>query len=106
MREWAAAAAAGPADPVLVQEIFFEARFGFRQALGQWPDNQAAKAGLEACLTRKFDFDLARDDFESAAVVAKELSPWSGCQMSQTLLAFVLLLRVYGDIRMLEMGVC
>lgn len=60
-------------DPVAVQNLFGEARFGFEQALRAWPDNEAARLGFEACLERKFEYDLGRDDFESAAVVLATL---------------------------------
>ena len=73
VQAWAAEAEAGPLDPVAVQSLFQEARFGFQQALREWPENLAAKAGLEDCLERKFEFDLGRDDFEAASVALAEL---------------------------------
>jgi hypothetical protein len=62
------------ADPVAVQSLFQEARFGFHQALREWPENRAARAGLDGCLARKFEYDLGRDDFEAASVTLAELS--------------------------------
>lgn len=63
-----------PANPVAVQDLFSEARFGFEQALRAWPDNAEARAGLQACLERKFEHDLLRDDFEAASVVLAALA--------------------------------
>ncbi len=62
------------ADPLVVQDLFSEARFGFEQAIKAWPDNQEARQGLQRCLERKFEHDLARDDFESASVVLASLA--------------------------------
>ncbi len=58
---------------VEVQRYFGEARFALQQALRAWPDNEPAAHGLERALRLKFAHDLARDDFESAAVVLEEL---------------------------------
>ncbi|CAN0555821.1 unnamed protein product, partial [Laminaria digitata] len=54
--------------------LFSEARFGFEQAIKAWPDNEEARQGLQSCLERKFEHDLARDDFESASVVLASLA--------------------------------
>ncbi len=60
-------------DPVAVQSLFGEARFGFEQALRAWPNNESAQAGFESCLETKFEYDLSRDDFESASVALATL---------------------------------
>ncbi len=62
-----------PVDPVAVQTLFGEARFALEQALREWPENQRAIEALRRCLERKFEYDLSRDDFESAAVVLASL---------------------------------
>jgi serine/threonine-protein kinase len=60
-------------DPVAVQNLFGEARIAFLEALRQWPENERAKRGLSRALERKFEHDIARDDYESAAVVLEEI---------------------------------
>lgn len=50
-----------------------EARFGFRQALREWPGNLAARAGLREALTRMIDHELAVESPESARALYEEL---------------------------------
>jgi serine/threonine-protein kinase len=71
-------AAASTPDPLLVQRLFGEARFALEQALREWKDNAPAKAALQRCLEKKFEHDLARDDFESASLMLEELGSRRG----------------------------
>ena len=62
-----------PPDALASQRLWGETRFAFLQALRAWPDNERAQQGLLATLERKFDDDIARDDFESASIVLEEI---------------------------------
>lgn len=59
--------------PIDVQRLADEARFAFIEALRQWPDSVRAQGGLLSTLERKFEHDVSRDDFESAALVLDEI---------------------------------
>lgn len=54
--------------------LLTEARFGFMSALREWPESAAARAGLEACLRRMIDHELARRDLEGARALHSELA--------------------------------
>ncbi|MCB9760791.1 MAG: protein kinase [Alphaproteobacteria bacterium] len=47
-------------------ERFSSARFGFAQALAAWPDDAAARAGLDACLQLAAEWALGRGDLQVA----------------------------------------
>jgi serine/threonine-protein kinase len=53
--------------------LMTECRFGFRQALREWSDNQAARAGLGACLALMIEEEIAQQDREGAARLIAEL---------------------------------
>jgi eukaryotic-like serine/threonine-protein kinase len=55
-------------DHTEITSLFTEARFGFLQALREWPDNALAREGLEALLHAEVDHALARGD----ALIARE----------------------------------
>jgi serine/threonine-protein kinase len=50
-----------------------EARFGFRQALREWPENPAAQRGLENVLRRMIDLELAAESTSGAHALFEEL---------------------------------
>jgi serine/threonine-protein kinase len=53
-------------DPVLVSAAFTASSFGFEQALESWPENLAAKTGLQGALTRMAAFEIARGNLDHA----------------------------------------
>jgi eukaryotic-like serine/threonine-protein kinase len=50
-----------------------EARFGFRQALREWPDNEAALLGLQAVLRRMVELEIAAESTAGAHALFEEL---------------------------------
>ncbi len=54
---------------------FLECRFGFRQALEIWPDNERAKQGLQQILRAMATFALDHEQLERAAESVAEISP-------------------------------
>ncbi len=60
-------------DRQLLSRLFDEARFGFRQALAIWPDNQTATAGLQNCIELVLTYELDRGDVRRASVLLGEL---------------------------------
>jgi serine/threonine-protein kinase len=60
-------------DSRRMHRLMTECRFGFTQALRAWPENQAARAGLSACLDVMIDHELAQHDREGAAALIAEL---------------------------------
>lgn len=56
-----------------LQAQYAAARFGFSQALAIWPDNEAAKAGLESTLITMAHAQLDLGEVESATTLAAEL---------------------------------
>jgi serine/threonine-protein kinase len=52
---------------------FGACRFGFRQALRSWPDNEDAKAGLRAATELMIDFEIRRGSVENADAILAEL---------------------------------
>ncbi len=61
------AARAEGAGAESVHAILGECRFGYRAALEAWPENDAARAGLDAVLAEMIDYELERGNAESAA---------------------------------------
>ena len=62
-------------DPVAIARAWAEARFGFEQALEQWPDNQPARKGLEQARRLMLGFELQRENLDHAKVLAEEIGP-------------------------------
>lgn len=50
-----------------------ECRFGFTQALKEWPENAEAKAGLARCLETAVRFEVAQGNLAAARVLARQL---------------------------------
>ena len=50
-----------------------ECRFGYREALNGWPDNEAAARGLAQALTAVIEWQLHRGDAAAASVLLAEL---------------------------------
>ncbi len=68
-----ATSASGPGKHAEVQQLFSECRFGFRGALGVWPDNPEAARGLRRAIEVAVGHELVREDAESAAALLGEL---------------------------------
>jgi hypothetical protein len=51
-----------------------EARFGYQQALREWPENADARQGLDQLLDLLVHHELARDNPQAAAELASELT--------------------------------
>jgi len=48
---------------------FAESRFGFRSALEQWPENEAARSGMRRALAQMFDAELHHGNLDAAAAL-------------------------------------
>lgn len=57
-----------------IQDAFIECRVSFRTALGSWPDNPTAHAGLQSALRAMIRHDLRRDRLQSAVTLAVGLA--------------------------------
>ena len=53
--------------------LMTECRFGFTQALREWPENAAAQAGLSRCLALMIEHELDQRDLEGARELCAEL---------------------------------
>lgn len=51
-----------------------ESRFGFTQALKEWPENPVATEGLKRCLTLMIELEIARENPENARSILSEMS--------------------------------
>jgi serine/threonine-protein kinase len=51
-----------------------ECRFGYRAALSAWPENEAARKGLDRALLAVVDHELAEGDPNAAATLLREVS--------------------------------
>jgi len=72
-----AAAPAEVADPEAARRrhrALSEARFGFRQALREWPENEAALSGLRDALRRMINHELDVESPQSARSLCEELT--------------------------------
>ena len=49
-----------------IQSLSTTSRFGFEQALREWPESDFARAGLQRCLERMVDYELRRRHPEAA----------------------------------------
>jgi eukaryotic-like serine/threonine-protein kinase len=58
---------------VRLYDLFGECRFGFRQALGSWPDNVAARKGLARAFATMARFELAHGDPKAAGRLLGEM---------------------------------
>ncbi len=56
-----------------VYGLFSECRFGFRQALKEWPENPRAKEDLAHAVALMVEYELSRGDPEAASVLLSEL---------------------------------
>ena len=63
-------------DQQALTAVFSECRFGFRQALHEWPENAAAHAGLQRALELRIERALAdRDESLATSLVAELPEP-------------------------------
>lgn len=53
--------------------LFSESRFGFGQALREWPENAAALEGLRRCLEAGVRFEVSQGNLDAARAIAREL---------------------------------
>jgi serine/threonine-protein kinase len=65
--------AAETTDRDATYAVLSECRFGFRQALSEWPENQDAQRGLVRCLEAQVLFEVKQGNLAAARVLAKEL---------------------------------
>ena len=65
----------GDDDPVARYRLFGECRFGFRQALAEWPDNARAADGLRWATRAMIEHALRLGDPKAASALLGELSP-------------------------------
>jgi len=56
-----------------VHRLFAECRFGFRQALQEWPDNPSARSGLQGLLEMMIAYELRSGDPERARPLFADL---------------------------------
>jgi serine/threonine-protein kinase len=68
-------AGGGPAEAQApaTQRLFTECRFGFQQALAEWPDNQRAREGLQLTLELMIEVEIAQRSPAAAAALLSEL---------------------------------
>lgn len=60
-------------EQVQLNNLFSEARFGFKQALRTWPENPLARIGLQSVTETMAKYELRRGASSSAAAVIAEL---------------------------------
>ena len=65
--------AGGSSRDDTLYDLFGECRFGFEQALREWPDNGRARVGLDSALIDMIDYELSQDDPRAAARLLGEL---------------------------------
>ena len=56
-------------------EVFGECTFGFKQALEDWPENEAAKKGLREATVQMARYEVAQDDPRAARLLLAKLDP-------------------------------
>ncbi|MBS2016146.1 MAG: protein kinase [Deltaproteobacteria bacterium] len=56
-------------------EIFGECTFGFKQALAEWPENEAAKAGLRAATICMARYEIGQEDARAGRLLLAKLDP-------------------------------
>ncbi len=60
-------------DLIRVYNVFGECRFGFRQALRAWPENESAREGLRRAISDMVRFEVDQGDARAAALLLTEL---------------------------------
>jgi serine/threonine-protein kinase len=60
--------------PDRVYPLLSECRFGFQQALREWPENEVARLGLGRCLQATASFELSRGRLDAARALVAELT--------------------------------
>jgi len=68
-----AASLAPEADRSILYSLISESRFGFTQALREWPENQAAREGLRGCLAAAARWEVANGNAAAARALLNEL---------------------------------
>ena len=66
--------AAGEERTLAVFNLLGECRFGYRSALSAWPENDAARKGLDRALLAVIDHELAEGDAHAAQSLLREVS--------------------------------
>ncbi len=56
-----------------LQALVTEARFGFGQALHDWPENRRAEQGLQRALELAIEFELRRENLQAATALLRSL---------------------------------
>ncbi len=62
------------AHRVRTYQLFGQSRFGFQAALRAWPDNPAAREGLDRALTAMASYELDLGDARAASVLIAEIT--------------------------------
>ena len=57
----------------ILDRLFIECRFGFAQALDEWPENYEAKGGLVSAIRLMIEIELKRRNAEAATALLAEL---------------------------------
>ncbi len=60
-------------DPERAHRLFAECRFGFRQAIEEWPENPAALSGMQGLLEMMIAYELTHGDPQRARPLLAEL---------------------------------
>jgi eukaryotic-like serine/threonine-protein kinase len=66
--------ASGSKERAVISPLFTECRFGFRQALRDWPENEAAKTGLDTALLAMARFEISQGNLDAAREMTAELA--------------------------------
>lgn len=64
----------GEGEPTRAHRLINECRFGFAQALKEWPENPGARAGLAACLEAATEMELGQGNAAAARALLDELA--------------------------------
>ncbi|MBL4686430.1 MAG: serine/threonine protein kinase [Nannocystaceae bacterium] len=62
------------ANRMELYSLLAQCRFGFREALDAWPDNEAAKGGLQQAVTTMIEVELAAGNPDAAGLLLPELT--------------------------------
>ncbi len=73
LEEVLAGAHEGGEQRVLAYKLHGECHFGFQQGLESWPENELARAGLEAVTLKMIDFELSQGDGHAAWSLHEQL---------------------------------
>jgi len=63
----------GETERARLYDLLGECRFGFRSALGAWPENEDARRGLERAVVAMVDAEIDRGDPHAAELLLSEL---------------------------------